>query len=171
MPSRGIKGDFPINYPINQMKQRVLRKAQYAVDLRTQQAECEANYLRLCKLLPDLSERELWEYSVEGKSHKTSQRVQLKLLDSARYTTTVEVQQMDASHPYEQERVLRVRLYHDAKMAEVVSWGRHWNTRSRYHYPNEAMHQQDEKFQLNRFLGEWLSHCLARGRVISTIAG
>ena len=46
-----------------------------------------------------------------------------------------------------------------------------WNTRlvdgrwvrSIYSYPNAAMHQPDEKSQLNLFLGEWLSHCLACG--------
>ena len=26
------------------------------------------------------------------------------------------------------------------------------------------MHQQDEKYQQNRFLAEWLEHCLANGR-------
>jgi uncharacterized protein YqiB (DUF1249 family) len=54
-------------------------------------------------------------------------------------------------------------------MAEVVSWNGHWNTRSRYPYPNRKMYQRDEKFQLNRFLGEWLAQCLSHGRVVDRV--
>jgi uncharacterized protein YqiB (DUF1249 family) len=31
------------------------------------------------------------------------------------------------------------------------------------------MHQPDEKSQLNLFLGEWLSHCLARGHELEPV--
>lgn len=54
---------------------------------------------------------------------------------------------------------LEVQVYHDARMAEVVSAEHTRRLRSIYPYPNEAMHQPDEKAQLNLFLGEWLSHC------------
>jgi len=58
---------------------------------------------------------------------------------------------------------LEVRVYHDARMAEVVSAGASRHLLGRYPYPNQAMYQPDEKSQLNLFLGEWLSHCLACG--------
>jgi len=32
-----------------------------------------------------------------------------------------------------------------------------------------AMHQPDEKAQLNLFLGEWLSHCLACGHELAVV--
>ncbi len=125
--------------------------------------------MRLIKLLPGITERERWEYCLADKAHAAANRVSLRVLEQAPYTSTVEVKQQHASHPYESDRVLRVRMYHDARMAEVVAWNKHWNTRSRYHYPNEQMYHRDEKLQLNRFLGEWLAHCLAQGRVVTPI--
>lgn len=148
---------------------RVAKKASYVVDLRSQQAECEANYVRLCKLMPSLEQRESWEYQVEAKGELPAEKIQLTMLERAPYTFTLEIKQAQSAHPFEQDRVLRVRMYHDARMAEVVSWNKHWNTRASYDYPNQRMYQKDEKLQLNRFLGEWLAHCLARGRVAQRI--
>ncbi len=64
---------------------------------------------------------------------------------------------------------LEVQVYHDARMAEVVSAEHTRRLRSIYPYPNEAMHQPDEKAQLNLFLGEWLSHCLACGHELASV--
>jgi len=58
-----------------------------------------------------------------------------------------------------------VRLYHDANVAEVVKCQRYQSFSPRYEYPNVDMHQIDEKAQMNRFLGELLTHCLSHGRV------
>ena len=69
---------------------------------------------------------------------------------------------------------MTVRLYHDASLAEVVGsevtgYQKHRYLLPRYSYPNSAMHQRDEKSQLNQFLGEVLSLCLAEGRVEKTL--
>ena len=58
----------------------------------------------------------------------------------------------------------RVRLCHDARVAEVTEFDRHRRLQARYAYPNPAMLQPDEKLQVNRLLGEWLQHCLRWGR-------
>ena len=154
----------PFSLPV--AKTLAAKRAQYSVDLREQQAECEANYARLIKLIPNFPAQKSWQYCLLENGN----RVMLNLLEQAPYTSTLEVAQQQANHPFESARVLRVRMYHDARMAEVVAWNKHWNTRSRYHYPNENMYQRDEKRQLNRFLGEWLAHCLAQGRVETRIS-
>jgi uncharacterized protein YqiB (DUF1249 family) len=59
-------------------------------------------------------------------------------------------------------------MYHDARMAEVVEWEGQRGLKGRYEYPNEAMHQEDEKWQRNKFLGELLSYCLREGRALIT---
>ncbi len=154
------------------MRSAVKERHQYEVDLRAQQAECGANYLRLLKLLPKLSERECWEYTVDGGTNAVSERVRLQVIEHAPYTSTVEIQQLTCAldwSEHSKNRILKVRMYHDAQMAEVVAWNQQWNTRAKYPYPNRHMHQVDEKAQLNRFLGEWLSHCLACGRVVTSI--
>ena len=64
---------------------------------------------------------------------------------------------------------LEVQVYHDARMAEVISAEHARRFRSIYPYPNVFMHQPDEKAQLNVFLGEWLSHCLALGHEFEVV--
>lgn len=60
--------------------------------------------------------------------------------------------------------IMEARAYHDAGMIEVVRFQSGGKTQGRYAYPNPSMHQQDEKNQQNRFLADWLSHCLHYGQ-------
>lgn len=60
---------------------------------------------------------------------------------------------------------MSIRLYHDARMAEVISSQDIRQVKPRYDYPNKHMHQQDEKQQINQFLNEWLHLCLTHGQV------
>lgn len=64
-----------------------------------------------------------------------------------------------------------VRLYHDALLAEVVSSKGCRQFKARHEYPNQEMHQSDEKSQLNQFLGELVTFCLAKGRVTERVIG
>jgi uncharacterized protein YqiB (DUF1249 family) len=64
---------------------------------------------------------------------------------------------------------LDIRLYHDAQLAEVVSSVGCRQLAARNDYPNQKMHQCDEKSQLNQFLGELISFCLIKGRVAYNI--
>lgn len=61
--------------------------------------------------------------------------------------------------------VMMVRLYHDARMVEILSSQDVRQIKPRYDYPNEAMFHQDEKRQLSLFLKEWLHLCLQQGQV------
>jgi uncharacterized protein YqiB (DUF1249 family) len=92
----------------------------------------------------------------------------LDVLLACPYTTTLRVRQ-EHSLPWLPVPHLEVQVYHDARMAEVVSAEHTRRLRSIYPYPNEAMHQPDEKAQLNLFLGEWLSHCLACGHELASV--
>lgn len=60
---------------------------------------------------------------------------------------------------------MSIRLYHDARMAEVISSQDIHQVKPRYDYPNKHMHHQDEKQQINQFLNEWLHLCLTHGQV------
>lgn len=59
---------------------------------------------------------------------------------------------------------MKIRLYHDARMAEVLTTQDIRQVKPRYDYPNDSMHQQDEKHQVNQFLNEWLHLCLRLGQ-------
>jgi uncharacterized protein YqiB (DUF1249 family) len=84
------------------------------------------------------------------------------------YTTTVSMT-LEGEAWQEKKSQMVVRIYHDAQMAEVIGYqqGRHFQ--SRYEYPNKTMYHPDEKEQLNRLLGEWLSTCLTCGHVLDEV--
>jgi hypothetical protein len=58
---------------------------------------------------------------------------------------------------------ISVRVYHDAKSAEVIKIDNQKVFHGVYEYPNRKMRQPDEKEQINRFLGEVLSLCIENG--------
>lgn len=144
-------------------------KPRYRVEFARQMSECDLNYARLMKLLPNLADQDQWHFDLDvGSSHW---QVELEVCERAKYTTTVVVTQADDLGSWSEPLHLLVRMYHDAETAEVLSWRDHQRLQVRYSYPNKAMYQSDEKAQFNRFLGEWLHHCLAHGQVRIDLTG
>ena len=90
--------------------------------------------------------------------------VEIKILEAFKYTTTLEIVQKPEFRRWMTNPSMLVRVYHDASTAEVVSYQGHRNLQPRYTQPNPKMYHADEKMQVNRFLGEWLTHCLNVGR-------
>ena len=129
-------------------------RRRYRVDLAADQATCAANYARLQRLLP------------AGASAAfgigAGIELQLQLDERSRYTDTLTLRQVGLGLASLAPQ-LTVRLYHDAQLAEVIGFANRRRVLPLYDYPNPAMHQPDEKAQWNRFLGEWLSHCLQHG--------
>ncbi len=138
------------------LRLRAATKPRYCVDLAATLADCEANYRRLERLLQAFDDDE--RHFAIG-SHL---EVRVSVTGRSPYTTFLDIEQTHlgvtelASH-------LSVRIYHDAQLAEVVAFSHLRRVLPHYDYPNADMHQPDEKAQWNRFLGEWLSHCLAHG--------
>ncbi len=54
---------------------------------------------------------------------------------------------------------LEVRIYHDARMAEVIAYQGRGRFRPYYSVPNRHMYQPHEKQLVNLFFHEWLRHC------------
>jgi uncharacterized protein YqiB (DUF1249 family) len=137
-------------------------KVRYKVDL---------NYLRLMKLFPDMAnggERRI------GLRHDGEHVLRLIAREQTAYTTLLELSQgaRDGGRDsWFKLPILMLRLYHDARVAEVLSWEGVRQIRPRYDYPNRQMYHQDEKAQWNRFLGEWLSHCLKYGYHLEPLFG
>lgn len=132
-------------------------------------AQCEANYWLLRKLMPALDERDSWQFAVEKA--RGCWEVCIDITERMRYTTTVQVYRQDAEgSSWLRSPRLLVRLYHDALLAEVLACEGHRRLQVRYNYPNQKMYQADEKAQFNRFLGEWLRHCLANGLSLKEIS-
>lgn len=145
-----------------------MAKARYQVDFPAHMAECEANYLRIGKLIPALANQDGCSFGVM-LPNGSSARVDIQVVERCRYTTTLSVVQ-EGLLDWVKAHQMTVRIYHDAQMAEVIACqkGRHFLPA--YDYPNKKMYHEDEKIQLNRFLGEWLANCLDFGHTLDEIA-
>jgi len=131
----------------------------YKIDLKAFMADCELNYRRLLGLCPDLdtADRHIFVLDACGSSDRRREFV-VRVRDRAPYTLEVEIaEQTPAQAPWLNLPLIRVRLYRDAELAEVVGFDGVHRIYPRYSYPNRVMHQPDEKAQWNRFLAEWLA--------------
>ena len=141
-------------------------KKRYCPDLARDAAECDANYIRLCRLLPDQGDK--IEFGIS--SHwPEGVRVSIEVNQRCRYTTMVTVVFRGLLDQWELPRLMQVRVYHDLTTTEVTACNQYCNLDSRYNYPNAKMNLPNEKSQLNRFLGEVLTHCQAHGRVLNDV--
>ena len=138
-------------------------RPRYKVDLVAHLAECDANYVRIMMLMPELDSMNERDFCVGNECV----RVQLSVLERCPYTTTVRL--LQRSHELGAENFtlaptsITVRLYHDARTAEVIEFQNYRRWKAIYQYPNREMHLPNEKAQVNLFLSEYLSHCLRHG--------
>lgn len=138
-------------------------KRRYVPHLPSILAICENNYVCMLKLLPDCDSEDLsYEFSI---SKALTYKVQI--LESTRYTSTLEMSQVHSHNANYLSPSMTVRLYHDAKVAEVLESQRTSQLQPVYEYPNLKMHQRNEKFLVNVFLAEWLHFCLTQ-RIATT---
>jgi len=138
----------------------------YKVDLKAFMADCETNYYRLKKLMPGFADSDSFELALPGEGPGI---MTLEVVERTPYTTLVQIRQQGTSTLVQwiPESCLTIRLYHDARLAEVVDWAGMRKPRPRYLYPNAAMLQPDEKAQWNRFLSEWLALAIGHGYAVS----
>tara|TARA_B110000196_G_scaffold274704_1_gene251772 strand:+ start:266 stop:721 length:456 start_codon:yes stop_codon:yes gene_type:complete len=137
----------------------------YRPHLPTLMALCEINYMLLLRILAD--KEQVGEQRCFFISDFLSYRVTVN--EVTKYTTLITINQEANIRGYNLTELFRpkmvVRLYHDARMAEVISNQDVQQIKPRYDYPNEKMHLPDEKQQVNYFLKEWLQLCLKLGQV------
>jgi uncharacterized protein YqiB (DUF1249 family) len=130
----------------------------YVPKLANMHQVCEVNYGRLLKLLPDCDTEDLqYQFKVNASLLYT-----IKIIECSRYTSTLEMSQKNQMGYEFLRPVVQVRLYHDAKMAEVISAQNIGSLKPSYQYPNTKMYQKNEKEMVNLFLAEWLQFCLTQ---------
>lgn len=142
-----------------------MRARRFTPDLHIQMAACDGNYIRLLKLLPGFQSGRERHVRVPGETPDRDLCFTLTVVESFRYTSTVNIEQHQpgAMMPYYRRPEMQVRVYHDAHTAEVVSYQNHRYFRLGPLFARSGLFQGDEKRQLNLFLGEWLSLCLEKG--------
>jgi len=137
----------------------------YTVDLIHLQSVCERNYWRLKKLLPELDQRSGYCFHWRQAGGHEQAELRVEVVERSAYTDSLMLSQTTSRLPWCPRLDMQVRLYHDAEMAEVVSFQAARRILALNRYPNPAMHSRDEKTQVNEFLAECLEHCLREGYV------
>jgi len=146
------------------------KRRRYSVDLPAHMAECDANYVRLLRLFPNLRDDD--RQSIALPLTGFDAEVTFEVLEKGPYTTLLkmDVQSDQKWMALAGAPSMTVRVYHDAKSAEVVSYQAQNRFHGVYDYPNTRMRQRDEKVQINRFLREFLTLCLEHGASTQTIS-
>jgi uncharacterized protein len=163
----------------------------YTISLSEQMAVCDANYIRLLKLLGNtrsLNRRLVAMPQIGIGANREQVSVSIEVVEDFKYTSTVSVKQLltksnigkssgknsgkssdnvhsiikDKSALYKAPE-MTIRVYHDAKTAEVMSYQNQKYFKAVYPVPNRLMYQRDEKEQLNLFLADWLNLCINEG--------
>lgn len=137
---------------------------------------CERNYAQLRFFLPGAvsayaSRAGAAAFNADDISAGDSKVIQIneyegyriKLLELCKFTTTIKIEHVSDSALGWLRPQFEVRLYHDARLAEVVSCQQVRRFKAVYDYPNLEMMQPDEKRQINLLLRDWLMLCQRQG--------
>lgn len=107
---------------------------------------CETNYSQLRRLLPrNDAAGETVSYQVANAQYR------LTIVESTRYTTLVAIEQTAPAVTYWSLPSLTVRLYHDARVAEVCSSQQIFRFKARYDYPNKSCINATKSIKLISF--------------------
>ena len=128
----------------------------------------ESNYLRLRALAGDLRSR-------SGRAVSTVTGdcdLHLEVLEHAPYTSVVRLTYRfdDPQGPLD-DPDLELRVYHDARLAEVTACGRWVRHESLEHVRAGIPAQLGERWLRNMLLNKWLDYCLERGHGFVGSAG
>ncbi len=117
----------------------------------------ESNFIRLRKLLPEIHHVDDALISrVPGHLD-----LYLNIVERSRYTTTLYLSYcFPTGHGLQMEPNLKIKIYHDARVAEAMAGHLHHGRLILDNLPADAL---KEKWQLNRFLNRWLGYCLRQG--------
>lgn len=145
--------------PVQELSQSTgsIKRHKYVPDLRGFMRLCEANYGLILKLFP------YWltsQSSAASWSDDSLTQIHLRcqVMERTPYTLLLQFDQHPVLEPWIKALSIQVRLYHDARMAEVILF-----QHQRPRLPQAlqfAVHMADEKNQTNQFLHEWLRYCL-----------
>lgn len=146
----------------------VKQKEHYSVDLSALQALYERNYIRLLQLIPEIHQAGYSRCIAFTADQNMTTRLTFMVLETSPYTSYILLKQ-DNLLDWLAAPQLYIRCYHDAHVAEITFAQNTRSFKGVYAYPNKAMHQPDEKRQLNQFLSEWLACCLSSGYEVGNI--
>ena len=123
-----------------------------------QLAICEANFLRLKKILHDFSRNKYLFETINPDN--SSNPISFFIVHRTRHTLIIEAKQKIKLKRIE-SLIIRIQISLDAKLAEVISF--QGERAVPYFMKVLKTQSRDEKIQQNRFLTEWLENIFANG--------
>lgn len=121
----------------------------------------ESNFIKLKKLIPDVKAIDSPVIS-RSSGHLD---LFLTVVEKNKYTTTLYLSYcFETDHGLQMEPNFKIRVYHDARLAEVMAGHLHHGRLKFDHLPADAL---KERWRLNRFLNKWLGYCLRQGHSFS----
>jgi uncharacterized protein len=112
----------------------------------------EFNYQRLADLLVNWDHTDNWLFDTVGKTNEMYCEISVV----KRHVYTLDLNIKLHYSILDQSSSFIVRIYLDAKLAEVINEENCKLLQSKYDYPNKKMNTRDEKLQRNMFLSELL---------------
>lgn len=91
----------------------------------------------------------------------------LTVLEQSPYTTTLELTYVLAESGVDSRTApdMRVRLYHDARLAEALGWSAGHAHDVLRGFRREAERELDHRWARNVMLNKWLEYCVERGHL------
>ena len=123
-----------------------------------QLALCEANFLRLKKILNNFSVNKYLFETINPDS--SSNPISFNIIHRTKHTLTIEAKEKIKLKKME-NLIIRIQISLDAKLAEVISF--QGERAVPYFMKVLKTQSRDEKIQQNRFLTEWLENIFANG--------
>ena len=113
----------------------------------------EQNYIRLKKIVPDLNIADEMISISDGHLD-----LYLSVTERCKFTTMFRMTyQLKQGDKVTYEPDMQIRIYHDARIAEVQ------NRLDRNHQRIFSGGSLDHKWKMNRFLYKWLGYCIFQG--------
>ena len=120
---------------------------------------CGANFSRLRKILCDFQDD---AYTFEILNHNQKNLAEFLIISRTPHTLSIEAKFKNNDSALV-NFLLRINIYIDAKLAEVISYQQEKPVP--FFAPSPFSQSQDEKYQQNRILTEWLENIFLNGAV------
>ena len=120
---------------------------------------CGANFSRLRKILCDFQDN---AYTFEILNHNQKNLAEFLIISRTPHTLSIEAKFKNNDSALV-NFLLRINIYIDAKLAEVISYQQEKPVP--FFAPSPFSQSQDEKYQQNRILTEWLENIFLNGAV------
>lgn len=134
----------------------LINERRHQLDLASLHRECEHNYRRIMRLVESCQQLDA-QYSIPCYQNAVAQ---LTVIEVTKFTSTLSIVLEKAGPQWLPNIDLKVRIYRDAQMAEVIEWCSD-RTIPWALVEQKGLQSRDEKWQWNLFFSELLVQALS----------